>query len=203
MDAAAVAAQIRAQKVVPIVRAPDEETGLARAASVLEAGLGIVEVSLVTPGALRVVEQLRAQFPEAAVGAGTVLDGAAARDAAAAGALFLVSPIFSREMVAAAREDGLVTLPGCLTPTEMVEALAAGADFVKIFPASAWSPRDLRGVLEALPHIPAVPTGGVSAQTAPEWVDAGAVAVGMGSWLTAAEPEVIRERVEKLRTALA
>lgn len=202
MNREEILARVREYRVIPIIRAADPQSALARATAVVDGGLQLLEVSLVTPAALDVITQLRERYPDAAIGVGTVLDAIGVRAAAAAGASFVVSPIFSPEVIAAAVSLDLVSVPGCLTPTEMVGALAAGADLIKIFPASAWSPMDLRGVLEALPHLPTVPTGGVSAASAPEWIGAGAVAVGMGSWLTANEAPVTRARIAELRATI-
>jgi len=187
MTADQTLAAITEQGVVGIVRAGTAEAGRTAARTFLEAGLGAVEVSLTTPGALETIESLTAGG--AAVGAGTVRTLADARDVRAAGATFLVSPLLDVEVVRYALENDLVALPGCLTPTEMATAQRAGAQLVKIFPAHLWSPAALAGMLEAMPDLRCVPTGGVSAESAPAWVRAGAAAVGVGGSLTrAADP---------------
>lgn len=185
MTADTTFAAITDQGVVGIVRAATAEAGHAAARTFLEAGLAAVEVSLTTPGALETIEALTSEG--SAVGAGTVRTLAQARDAHAAGATFLVSPLLDLEVVRYAVENGLVALPGCLTPSEMATAQLAGAQLVKIFPAHLWSPAALAGMLEAMPDLRCVPTGGVSAESAPAWVRAGAVAVGVGGSLTRAE----------------
>jgi len=162
-----------------------------------------VEVSMTTPQALDAVAALaHASDPGATlIGAGTVLGADNARDAVAAGARMLVSPILEQEVIEVAREHDVAVVPGCHTPTEMVHALRWGATAVKIFPAHTWTPAALRGLLEALPDLPCVPTGGVSPETAADWISAGALAVGIGSGLTAAsdpaaEVARLRERID-------
>ena len=103
-----------------------------------------------------------------------------------------MSPILDWEVVAAARRRGLVAIPAALTPTEMVSAVRAGADLVKVFPATTWTPRAVSDLLAALPDLPLMPTGGIGRDDAWEWIRAGAVAVGMGSALKGMTPEQFR-----------
>lgn len=179
--------RISDQGVVSIVRTADPGSALANARILLSAGLRVLEVALTTPGALGVVEQLRRESDGVLIGAGTVTDVRAARAAIDAGAEFLVSPNFRADVVHLANDHAVATVPGCLTPSEMMDAMDTGAAAVKIFPAHLWSPSGLAGMLEALPQLPCVPTGGVDPHTARDWVAAGAVAVGIGGALTRAE----------------
>jgi 2-dehydro-3-deoxyphosphogluconate aldolase/(4S)-4-hydroxy-2-oxoglutarate aldolase len=137
------------------------------------------------------------------VGAGTVLDEVDAAAAVAAGARFLVAPDLDEAVVRAAHHLAVPVLPGTGTVTEMRRALKLGADAVKLFPASHLGPGWLRDVRAALPTLPVVPTGGVSAATLPEWIAAGAVACGMGSWLTSGGDEAASERVAQALAAVA
>ncbi|MFI9591871.1 bifunctional 4-hydroxy-2-oxoglutarate aldolase/2-dehydro-3-deoxy-phosphogluconate aldolase [Nonomuraea sp. NPDC052265] len=191
------------QRVFGIVRAAAPEAALTAAEAVLDAGLRAVEVALTTPRALSAVARLTEQRPDALVGAGTVLDAAAARAAVEAGARFLVSPGLHPDVIRAGHRYGVPVFPGAATPTEMVRALEEGADAVKIFPASGMSPSWLRDVRAALPQVPAIPTGGVTVDDAPEWIAAGAVACGMGSALTSGGPDAAGERVAALLAGLA
>ncbi|PRW64277.1 bifunctional 4-hydroxy-2-oxoglutarate aldolase/2-dehydro-3-deoxy-phosphogluconate aldolase [Actinopolyspora mortivallis] len=185
--------------VVAIVRADTAERATDRARHCLEAGLSVLEVSLTTPDATEVVRTLRREHPDALVGAGTVLDAESAHAAVSAGAGFLVAPSLDEEVVRTGHRYGAAVVPGADTPTEIVRALSAGADAVKLFPARAWTPRLVRDVLEPLPQAPVIPTGGITVDDAPEWVAAGAVAVGMGSGLSAGTVEEVSERVTTLR----
>ncbi|MCX4548199.1 bifunctional 4-hydroxy-2-oxoglutarate aldolase/2-dehydro-3-deoxy-phosphogluconate aldolase [Streptomyces sp. NBC_01500] len=194
---------VTAQRVFGIVRTPGPEEAVIAAGAVLDAGLRAVEIALTTPRALRAVAQLTEQRPGALVGAGTVLDGAAARAAVEAGARFLVSPSLHPEVIRTGHRYGVPVFPGVSTPTEMVRALEEGADALKLFPASAVPPSWLRDVRAALPQAPVIPTGGVTIENAPEWIAAGAVACGMGSALTSGGAEAAGERVTALLGRLA
>ena len=118
------------------------------------------------------------------------------------GATFLVAPNLNPAVISRGHAGGLAVIPGVLTPTEMVHAHQAGADLIKVFPASAWTPSALRDVLAPLPHLPLVPTGGVRIDGAADWIDAGAVAVGIGRELTMGDPEEISPRAHRLLDAL-
>jgi 2-dehydro-3-deoxyphosphogluconate aldolase/(4S)-4-hydroxy-2-oxoglutarate aldolase len=191
------------QRVFGIVRTAGPDAAVAAAEAVLAAGLRAVEVALTTPRALAAVARLTEARPEALVGAGTVLDAAAARAAVEAGARFLVSPGLHPEVIRAGHRYGVPVFPGAATPTEIVRALEEGADAVKIFPAAALSPYWLRDVRAALPQLPAIPTGGVTIDDAPEWIAAGAVACGMGAALTSGGARAAGERVTALLARLA
>ncbi|MEV0821766.1 bifunctional 4-hydroxy-2-oxoglutarate aldolase/2-dehydro-3-deoxy-phosphogluconate aldolase [Nonomuraea rubra] len=191
------------QRVFGIVRSAGPQEALAAAEAVLDAGLRAVEVALTTPRALTAVAELTTRRPEALVGAGTVLDEAAARAAVEAGARFLVSPNLHPGVIRAGHRYGVPVFPGVATPTEIVRALEEGADAVKIFPASAVTPSWLRDVRAALPQVPAIPTGGVTIDNAPAWIAAGAVACGMGSALTSGGARAAGERVASLLARLA
>lgn len=173
--------------VVPVVVIQDLETAVPAARALVSGGLPVIEVTLRTDCALEAIGRIRAEVPQAVVGAGTVRTPADARAAVAAGASFLVSPELDLDVVRYAVERDLAVVPGCLTPTEMATAQRAGAHAVKIFPAHLWTPAALAGTLEAMPDLRCVPTGGVTPGSAPDWVRAGAVAVGVGGSLTRAD----------------
>lgn len=184
----AVMSAIREQGVVAIVRAADAESASRNVATLIAAGLRVVEVSLVTPGALDVIRAAVDAAPEGVqVGVGTAVTAEEVRLAAAAGAAFVVSPVTRESVIKASLDAGLETLPGVATPTEALQAIEWGTTLVKLFPASLWSPSILREVLTALPALQTVPTGGVTIDAAPEWIRAGAVALGIGGALTRAE----------------
>jgi 2-dehydro-3-deoxyphosphogluconate aldolase/(4S)-4-hydroxy-2-oxoglutarate aldolase len=178
---------VLASGVIAVVRLEDA-TGLGEAAAALVAGgVNAVEVTLTTPGALDAIAALASDSSAGhVVGAGTVLDEAAARDAIVAGARFVVSPTLDRAVVRYCRDRGVPCIPGAFTPTELLEAWRAGATILKLFPASALGPRYLREVLAPLPFLRVVPSGGVSVDNAEEWIRAGAVAVSVGSALVSA-----------------
>lgn len=189
--------RVVADRVIGIIRAADAAQAVAYGSRLSSAGLGAIEVSLSTPGALAAIEELSGG--DALIGAGTVLDPQQAVAAIQAGARFLVTPTLSEPVIRAAHRHGVPIATGALTPTEIVTAMEAGADLVKVFPASMSSPGALRDLLRALPQAPLVPTGGVTSATAADWLDAGAVAVGMGGELTRGEPGEVAELLAKLR----
>jgi len=190
------------RKVVGIVRATSADEAGTMARACLATGLDVVEISLTTPDALDAIRTIAHEYPQALIGAGTVLDASSARAATLAGARFVVSPSLHREVIETAHRHGASAIPGVATPTEAVAALSAGADAIKLFPASQWSPKSFRDMRAALPQVPFVPTGGVTPATAPEWIAAGAIAVGMGASLTAGTPREAATRVRELLASL-
>ena len=150
--------------------------------------MGAVEITLTTPGALAAIEELASDggVTNCVIGAGTVLDEKAAQDVIARGARFVVSPTLERAVIRCCRDHNVPCMPGALTPTELLKAWRAGAELVKLFPASAVGPRYLREVLAPLPFLRVVPSGGVSVENAGEWIRAGAVAVSVGGALVSA-----------------
>lgn len=168
-------------RVIVVVRASKTDGIVTLAGAMAEAGLDIFEVTMTTPGALECVEAIRAKHPNILVGAGTVLCADSVMRAVQAGAQFVVSPLLDREVVALAKENGILPIPGALTPTEAYEAWSSGADVVKIFPASPGGPAYIRALLGPLPHLKLVPTGGVGAKDAADYLSAGAFAVCLGT----------------------
>jgi 2-dehydro-3-deoxyphosphogluconate aldolase/(4S)-4-hydroxy-2-oxoglutarate aldolase len=161
---------LQRHRVVAVVRQRDADSALAQARTLLDAGLRIIEISLTTPGAWEAIEQLPtlcAGYDDVTTGVGTVHTSDAVDRAADLGAVFVISPTLSRPVIAAARERGIATIPGCITPTEMWQATQWGADAVKIFPASLWTPASLAGMLEALPSLRCVPTGAIAPDEVP------------------------------------
>ena len=192
------------QRLIAIVRSDSAERAVHAGRSLLGAGVRCLEVSLVTPGALDAIRMLAADRPAGShVGVGTVLTEAEAEAAAAAGATFVVSPTVDLAVIGRTKRLGLASFPGAATPSEACAAASAGADAVKIFLASAWTPRVLRDVLAALPWLRTVPTGGIGYDEAADWIRAGAVAVGLGSTLASADGSVVPERIRALLRDLA
>jgi 2-dehydro-3-deoxyphosphogluconate aldolase / (4S)-4-hydroxy-2-oxoglutarate aldolase len=167
---------------VAILRTPVTGDHLVAAGEVLaEQGVRAIEIPLTTPDALAGVSTLAARLgSEVVVGAGTVLDENDARRAVDAGARLLVSPALCPRALAYGRDAGLPVVPGTFTPSEMLQALELGARVVKLFPADAVSPGYLRGIRAPLPTLRAIPTGGVSLDSAAEWLAAGASGLGLG-----------------------
>jgi 2-dehydro-3-deoxyphosphogluconate aldolase/(4S)-4-hydroxy-2-oxoglutarate aldolase len=197
----AVRSRILEIGIVPVVRAASADLARIACKAVAQGGIPILEVTLTVPGAIEVIAELkRTMGPELLIGAGTVLDACAAQACLDAGAQFLVSPGFDRETVELARSAGVLIMAGGLTPTEVITAWKAGADFIKVFPCgNVGGPAYIKSLKAALPQIPMVPTGGVNLATAAAFLDAGASALGIGSELVSASalasgrPEQITE----------
>ena len=174
--------------IVPVVRATSAKQAISAAVAVAAGGITIVEVTMTVPGALDAISQLiKTLGTEVIVGAGTVLDAQAARQCFDAGAEFLVSPGLDLGTIKAAQDAGKLIMAGALTPTEVITTWKAGADFVKVFPASAiGGAAYLKALRGPLPHVPLVPTGGVNLNTAADFLRAGASALGVGGELVLA-----------------
>ena len=177
-------AEITATRIVAIIRAESTRRVRAAVEQLVIAGVSCVEIALATPGAMSEIAALAGAFgADACIGVGTVLTPAQAADCIAAGATFLVAPSTVPDVVETARQAGVPCLPGALTPSEIVAAWASGAAAVTLFPAWLGGPRYVREVRGPLPDIPLVPTGGISVDDIPEYLSAGAIAVGLGSSL--------------------
>jgi 2-dehydro-3-deoxyphosphogluconate aldolase / (4S)-4-hydroxy-2-oxoglutarate aldolase len=177
-------ARIERDGVVAVVRL-ESAAALSRLVEALAAGgVRAIEVTMTVPGAIDSIRHLASSVADdILLGAGTVLDPDTARRAIDAGARFVVAPVFRPAVIAACHAADVPAMPGCYTPTEILDAWDAGADIVKVFPANGLGPSFLKDVKAPLPHVKLMPTGGVSIENAGDWLRAGAVAVGVGSAL--------------------
>jgi 2-dehydro-3-deoxyphosphogluconate aldolase/(4S)-4-hydroxy-2-oxoglutarate aldolase len=179
--------------VVAVIRLPRADGVLEACAALRDNGIRAVEITLTIPGAVRLVEQVVRQLgDDLVVGAGTVLDAARCREVVDAGAAFVVLPGFDADVVAECRRLRVVSMPGALTPTEVMTAVRAGADVVKLFPARVATPEYVADLLGPLPGARFLPTGGIDAAGAGEYVRRGAFAVGVGGRLV--DPRAVAER---------
>ncbi|MGA1999300.1 MAG: bifunctional 4-hydroxy-2-oxoglutarate aldolase/2-dehydro-3-deoxy-phosphogluconate aldolase [Terriglobales bacterium] len=191
--------------IIPVIRATSAEAALQAAEAVSRGGISVVEITMTVPNAIRVMEKVAEQLGgQVLLGAGTVLDPETARAAILAGAEFIVAPSLNLKTVEMAHRYSKVVLPGALTPTEVLAAWEAGADFVKIFPAgNVGGPKYIKALKAPFPQISLVPTGGVNLETAADFVLAGASALGVGGELVDAKAlaaghvEVIEENARK------
>jgi 2-dehydro-3-deoxyphosphogluconate aldolase/(4S)-4-hydroxy-2-oxoglutarate aldolase len=172
---------LREHRLVAIVRGPDPDAAVQTVLTLFDAGVQLVEVSLTTADADSVVTRARKELgADALLGCGTVVSADDADRAAAAGAAFVVTPALGPG-IAASRSLGLPVIGGAFTPSEMVEALARGAEAVKLFPASLAGPGYVRALRDPFPDLSIVPVGGIDAAAATAYLEAGAAAVGVGS----------------------
>lgn len=173
--------------LVAVVRANNAEEAIRISDACLEGGCTGIELTFTVPGAHKVIEALANKYTngEMMLGAGTVLDSETARTAILSGANFVVSPGFNLNAAKLCNRYRVPYMPGCMTITEVLTAMEAGADIVKIFPADLFGPTIIKDIKGPLPHAKMMPTGGVDVSNVDQWIKAGAVAVGAGSSLTA------------------
>lgn len=169
--------------VVGVVRTDSSKKLVKVARALKKGGVSCIEIAMTTPDALSVIKEVSERIEDVLVGAGTVLDAETARSAILAGAEYLVSPTTDRDMIKMCKRYDKVVAPGAFTPTEIMTAWQAGADFVKVFPASRLGPKFISDVKSPLPQISLMPTGGVSEENAQEFIEAGADVLCAGSAL--------------------
>lgn len=173
----------QAAPIIGIIRGVPHATVLKIAEAYLQAGLTTLEVTMNTPGALAIISDLRKQYPELNIGAGTVCTLGQLQEATHAGAQFIVTPVLEEEVVVTAVKSGQVIFPGAFTPSEIYRAWSLGAPAIKVFPATQLGPQYIKDVLAPLNDIKLIPTGGVSVQNIRAILSAGAFGLGMGSAL--------------------
>ena len=194
-------ARVAAGKAIAIVREPSAEAARRVVADLVGAGMPILEVTCTTPGAFDLVDSLRQA--DTLVGMGTVLSPAEAVSAAHAGAQFIVTPNVDPAVIATAHRHGLAALIGAASATEIVTALQAGADAIKVFPAEQLGFGFLSAIHGPLPWAPLIPVGGVDVANARAWLNTGAIAVGLGSKLTRGDQATIQRTVADLLQAVS
>jgi 2-dehydro-3-deoxyphosphogluconate aldolase/(4S)-4-hydroxy-2-oxoglutarate aldolase len=199
--------------LIPVLRASSVQIGHALVDAMMAGGVTVVEVTMTVPNALTLLRELKQRHgKKLLLGSGTVTDATQAAATIDAGAEFVVSPSLHLDVIAKTRELGKVSIPGALTPTEVIAAWRAGADYIKVFPCSAMGGASyLKSLLAPFPEVKLIPTGGVTLQTAPDFLKAGARALGVGTDLVNAtaiaegKPDLItntaRAYLEAIRTA--
>lgn len=198
--------------VVAVIRADTPEEAVQTSIACVDGGITGIEVTFTVKDAEKAIRELVESYrnnQEVVIGAGTVLDGHTARLAIMAGAQFIVSPCFDKETAKLCNLYQIPYMPGCMTVTEMKQALEYGADIIKLFPGSAFGPDYVKAVKAPLPHVNIMPTGGVSLENIHEWIEYGCAAVGVGGNLVAPAKEgnfeqvtaYARQYVEKVKEA--
>jgi 2-dehydro-3-deoxyphosphogluconate aldolase/(4S)-4-hydroxy-2-oxoglutarate aldolase len=187
MNKAAILQKLSDEKVIALIRA-DNPSGLLDCARALaEGGLTSIELTMTTPGAIRLLEKATAEMPEFLFGLGTVLDAETARAGILAGARFIVTPALRPDVIKLCQRYSVPVFSGALTPTEVVSAWESGADAAKIFPAEFFGPAYIKSLKAPLPQVEFVPTGGVTAENVGDFIRAGAFATAAGSSLVEAK----------------
>lgn len=213
MEKEQVISKLTETGLVAVVRADNADEAIRISDACLEGGCNAIELTFTVPGAHKVIEALAAKYPngEMLLGAGTVLDSETARIAILSGANYVVSPAFNAEAAKLCNRYRVPYIPGCMTITEVLTAMEAGADIIKIFPADLFGPKIIKDIKGPLPQAKLMPTGGVDVSNVDQWIKAGAAAVGAGSSLTAGAKtgdykkitETAKEFIEKIKAARA
>ena len=187
MDKEKVITRITDVGVVAVVRAENSDKAMRIVDACIEGGIPAIELTFTVPRAHKVIEDLAAKYSsdQIILGAGTVLDSETARIAMLSGAEYIVSPYFDLETVKCCNRYRVPCMPGAMTIKEVVAAMEAGADIVKIFPGDLFGPKIIKDIKGPIPYAKMMPTGGVDVDNVDQWIKAGAVAVGAGSSLTA------------------
>jgi len=193
-----VLAQIVENKIIAIIRGANPVDVMHIAEALYEGGICLLEITMNSAEPLAVIEQVADKLgDQMVIGAGTVLDANMARDAVQAGATFILSPILDEQVINVTKSLGIVSIPGAYTATEIYNAYKAGADIIKVFPAT--SPTYLKDIAGPLPQIPLLPTGGVTLDNIGDFKKAGAVGFGIGSSLVDTKQEITARYLSTLR----
>ncbi len=213
MDKEKILTKLTDAGLVAVVRAGSADEAIRITDACLEGGCPSIELTFTVPGAHRVIEDLAKQYMDGSMllGAGTVLDSETARIAILSGANYIVSPAFNAETARLCGRYRVPYMAGCMTVTEVITAMEAGVDIIKIFPADLFGPTIIKDIRGPLPQAKMMPTGGVEVSNVDQWIRAGAVAVGAGSSLTkgaktgdfAAITETAKQFIVKIREARA
>lgn len=179
----AILSKIRTEKVIALIRAENSDGLLDCAKALADGGLTSIELTMTTPGAIRMLEKATAELPDFLFGLGTVLDAETARMGILAGARFIVTPALRPDVITLCQRYSVPIFSGALTPTEVVNAWEAGADAAKIFPAEFFGPAYIKSLKAPFPHMQFLPTGGVTPETVGDFLKAGAFATAAGSSL--------------------
>ncbi|KML41927.1 MAG: bifunctional 4-hydroxy-2-oxoglutarate aldolase/2-dehydro-3-deoxy-phosphogluconate aldolase [Bacillota bacterium] len=172
---------IKAQVIVAVIREATAENIVPIASALYDGGVKVLEVTAETPGVMAMIEKVRVELGDKVlVGAGTVLDPETARAAIMAGSQFIVSPSLNTETIKMTKRYGIASIPGALTPTEILTAYENGADMIKVFPANAFGPGYIKNIHGPFPHIPLMVTGGINESNMQEYIGGGALAIGVG-----------------------
>jgi 2-dehydro-3-deoxyphosphogluconate aldolase/(4S)-4-hydroxy-2-oxoglutarate aldolase len=181
MDKSRVLETITKNKLVPVIRTATIDNARWAVEVLAEAGIHVFEITLTIPNAAELIREFSASKPDLLIGAGTVLTADQARASSDAGAKFIVSPIFEKRVVEFCNKNEICVMPAGLTPTEIYNAWQSGADVVKVFPCGAVGASYIKAIKSVFPEIRLMPTGGVNIDTAKNFLDAGAIAIGIGS----------------------
>lgn len=202
MNINSVKKAIGEKKLIACVRSDSQDKVSLIVDALKAGGISCLELTMTVPDPFNQLKTIARMHPDLLIGMGTVLSAENARKAVECGASFIVSPVLSGEVLRYCSEAGVLSIPGIMTPTEMFDALKAGAEIVKLFPASAAGPKFIREIRGPFPDAKIIPSGGVTAENAAEWLEAGAYALVMGNSVVSPAKENNYEEIT-LRAAAA
>jgi len=182
MDKIDIIQKIKNEKVISVVRSENEEEIEKIVSAVVAGGVHLIEITMTVQNAIRIIENLAQKYKntDVVIGAGTVLDAETARFVISAGAEFIVSPIFNKDLMKLCNRYRVLMIPGIATPTEANNAMEHGADIVKLFPRNAYGPEIIKVFRGPFPYIQIIPTGNISLEDSDKWIKNGAIAIGVG-----------------------
>ncbi len=190
---------IKETKIIAIIRNAKPDDILPIVKSLYKSGIRAIEITMNSPKALESIELVATEMKDkVVVGAGTVLDAESARLAILSGATFILSPTLNKETIQMTKKYGAVSIPGALSPTEILDAYEYGGDIIKVFPTTSMGPEYIKDLQGPLPQIPLLPTGGIDSNNIEQFMKAGAVAVGLGSSLVNTKLEANEEYYKNL-----
>jgi 2-dehydro-3-deoxyphosphogluconate aldolase/(4S)-4-hydroxy-2-oxoglutarate aldolase len=192
---------LKETKLIAVLRAPSVEEAIEKGEALVDEGIRCLELTFTIPNAEKVIQHF-SQNEDLIVGAGTVTNVRQAQIAKDAGAEFIISPGYVDELVKYCKEENVLYIPGVLTPTEVVMAYNHGLTLLKLFPSNLFGPSYLKGLRDPFPEVEFIPTGGISDQNAKSWLEAGAVAIGLGGNLTKGTREEIKNTVFRLKRSI-
>jgi 2-dehydro-3-deoxyphosphogluconate aldolase / (4S)-4-hydroxy-2-oxoglutarate aldolase len=192
---------IKDKKMIAVLRAANVEEAIAKGEALLRGGIQVLEITFTIPDAELVIQHF-ANREEAIVGAGTITALEQAEMAFDAGATFLISPGFHIETGKWAVQQGILYIPGVLTPTDILTAVNKGFQTLKLFPASAFDLEYMKSLKGPFPEVEFIPTGGISKKNAKDWLEAGAIAVGAGGSLVSGKPEEIEKEAKAIMESI-
>lgn len=194
-----ILSEIISNKIIAIIRGSKAEDVLSIARALNKGGIKLLEITMNSPKALSVIEEVAYELGEKViVGAGTVLDAETARNALLAGAKFILSPNVDTETIKMTKRYGAISIPGALTPTEILKAFTDGGDIIKIFPVSRFGPDYIKDIKGPLPQIPLLATGGINLENISSYIKNGAVGAGLGNTLVDSKVTVNEEYLNEL-----
>ena len=185
MDKCQIIEAIKKEKLISVIRYKDQEKIKKIVDSIVAGGINLIEITMTVQNAIDIIKKLAIKYKDSNViiGAGTVVESQIAQDAIDAGAMFIVSPVLNKDIIKICNEHNILVVPGIATPTEAYEALKSGAAVLKLFPSNAFDPSIIKTYKGPFPNIKLMPTGGINLDNINEWIDNGAIAVGIGGEL--------------------